>query len=196
MPENLESWLTLLHHLAWTAFLIFWTVQWVGVKRPVRTEPVALRVLAYWLPLLFAASLLGPGDWYIGCPLHERLLPKSLALKGVGVALTIAGVAFAIQARRILGRNWSSEVQIKDGHELIEAGPYRYVRHPIYTGLLLAFFGTAIKMGDWRGVIALVVVFASFWYKLRHEERWLLDSFGPRYGDYMRRTKALIPGIL
>lgn len=191
-----DSILSGLHHLAWIAFLLYWGVQWLSVKRATRTEPLALRLLAYWLPLAVAASLLGPGDWYIGCPLHERWLPKSLLLKTVGVALTFAGVALAIQSRRLLGRNWSSEVQIKQDHELIQAGPYRLVRHPIYTGLLLAFFGTALKMGDWRGVLALAIVFASFWYKLRHEERWLLESFGPPYADYMRRTKALIPGVL
>ena len=193
MPDNT---LTLLHHLAWISFLAYWGWHAIGVKRAVRTEPLALRLFAYWLPLLLAASLLGPGDWYQGCPLHERILPKSLALKALGVALTWAGVLLAIWARRLLGRNWSSEVQIKREHELIEAGPYRYIRHPIYTGLLLAFFGTALKMGDWRGVVAFIVVFASFLYKLRHEERWLLESFGDSYAAYMRRTRALIPGLM
>lgn len=193
MPDTA---LSLLHHLAWITFLAYWGRHAVGVKHAVRTEPLALRLFAYWLPLLLAVSLLGPGDWYAGCPLHERLLPKSLALKAVGVALTWAGVALAIWARRILGRNWSSEVQIKRGHELIETGPYRHVRHPIYTGLLLAFFGTALKMGDWRGVLAFTVVFASFLYKLRHEERRLLERFGEHYAAYMRRTRALIPGVL
>ncbi|GGD56740.1 methyltransferase family protein [Pseudoxanthomonas indica] len=192
-PDQLLTWL---HHLAWLTFAGYWLWQWRSVKQAARTEPAWHRLLAYWLPLLFAASLLGPGDWYIGCPLHERILPKSLLLRGVGVALTFAGVALAIQARRMLGRNWSSEVQIKQDHELIQRGPYRFVRHPIYTGLLLAFFGTALKMGDWRGWLALAVVFASFWYKSRQEERFLLARFGTPYADYMKKTKALVPGVL
>lgn len=192
-PDSLLTWL---HHLAWISFLVYWLWQWRGVKQAERTEPFWHRLLAYWLPLLVAASLLGPGDWYIDCPLHERMLPKSLLLKGLGVALTFAGVALAIQARRMLGRNWSSEVQIKQDHELIQHGPYRYVRHPIYTGLLLAFFGTALKMGDWRGWIALAIVLASFWYKSRQEERFLLARFGAPYAEYMQHTKALLPGVL
>jgi protein-S-isoprenylcysteine O-methyltransferase Ste14 len=87
-------------------------------------------------------------------------------------------------------------VQLKQDHELIEHGPYRHVRHPIYTGLLLAFLGTAVAIGEWRGLLALVIVATSFWRKLRLEERWLGEQFGVAYTDYMRRVRALIPGIL
>lgn len=183
------------HHLAWLLFLAYWAWSAHGVKRPSRTEPFGLRLLAYWLPLALAVFLLGPGDWFAGCPLHERFVPKAPWVKAVGLLLTVAGIAVACHARHLLGRNWSSEVQLKQGHELIEAGPYRYVRHPIYSALLLALLGTALKVGDWRGLLALAIVAASFGYKLRHEERWLTDLFGQRYLDYMARTRALIPGL-
>lgn len=90
----------------------------------------------------------------------------------------------------------SSVVQIKQGHELIEAGPYRYIRHPIYTGILLAFIGSALKVGDVRGIFAVLIVFISFWRKLRMEERMLGETFGDTYAQYKARTKALIPGVL
>ena len=150
-PDQLLTWL---HHLAWLTFAGYWLWQWRSVKQAARTEPAWHRLLAYWLPLLFAASLLGPGDWYIGCPLHERILPKSLLLKGVGMALTFAGVALAIQARRMLGRNWSSEVQIKQDHELIQRGPYRFVRHPNYTVVVAEIALLPLVFGLWR--VALV----------------------------------------
>jgi protein-S-isoprenylcysteine O-methyltransferase Ste14 len=85
---------------------------------------------------------------------------------------------------------------VKQGHELIERGPYRYVRHPIYTGLLLALVGTALLFGEWRAVLGFVIMFVSFWRKLRLEETWLSEYFGPAYGEYMQRVKALIPGVL
>jgi protein-S-isoprenylcysteine O-methyltransferase Ste14 len=87
-------------------------------------------------------------------------------------------------------------VQVKQDHELIQRGPYRFVRHPIYTGLLLAFFGTAVAIGEWRGLICVAIVAASFWFKLRLEERWMRENFGAAYEQYMQRTKALIPGVL
>ncbi len=114
----------------------------------------------------------------------------------LGLLLIVAGVLFACWARYILGSNWSSEVQLKQDHELIERGPYRYVRHPIYSGLLLALLGTVVLLGEWRALLALAIIAASFWRKLRLEERWLREHFGPAYVDYMQRVKALIPGIL
>jgi protein-S-isoprenylcysteine O-methyltransferase Ste14 len=105
-------------------------------------------------------------------------------------------VAFAIWARATLGRNWSAVVQVKQGHELVERGPYRWVRHPIYTGLLMGFLGTACALGEWRGLLGTAIVGVSFWFKLKLEERWMREQFGARYEDYMRRVKALIPGVL
>jgi protein-S-isoprenylcysteine O-methyltransferase Ste14 len=87
-------------------------------------------------------------------------------------------------------------VALKQDHELVEAGPYRHVRHPIYSGLLLLFVGNALIVGDWRGLLAVAIVAASFWRKLRVEEAWLTQRFGERYLDYMRRTRALVPGLL
>jgi protein-S-isoprenylcysteine O-methyltransferase Ste14 len=96
----------------------------------------------------------------------------------------------------LLGRNWSAAVQLKQGHELITSGPYRLVRHPIYTGLLLLFLGNAVMVGDWRGLLAVAIVFVSFWRKFRLEETWLAGHFGESYRLYQARAKALIPAIL
>jgi protein-S-isoprenylcysteine O-methyltransferase Ste14 len=157
---------------------------------------MVLQLVAYWAPLIIAFALLGPGEWFEGSLLKERFVPKEPWVKELGLALAISGVILACWSRQVLGRNWSSVVQLKQGHDLIDSGPYRYVRHPIYTGLLLAFIGTALKVGDWRGLIAVAIVLASFWRKLKVEERWLAEQFGPAYAAYSQRTKALVPGIL
>jgi protein-S-isoprenylcysteine O-methyltransferase Ste14 len=128
--------------------------------------------------------------------LRWRLYPGIEGIAVFGMLMTLAGVLFACWARVVLGRNWSGVVQVKQDHELIERGPYRYVRHPIYTGLLLAFLGTAVAIGELRGFLAVVIVGVSFWRKLRLEERWMSEQFGTAYADYMRRVKALVPGIL
>lgn len=180
----------------WLIFTLYWLWGWRRVKGAQRKEPILPRLLKYWLPLVVAILLIGPGDWYLGNWLGTRMYPGSDAVAVLGALFTMLGVGFACCARYVLGRNWSSVVQVKKDHELIQSGPYRWVRHPIYTGLLLAFFGTAMAIGEWRGAICVVIVAVSFWFKLKLEERWMRENFGAVYESYMQRTKALIPGVL
>lgn len=180
----------------WLIFALYWLWGWRRVKGAQRREAVLPRIVKYWLPLAIAIALIGPGDWFGGGWLHARIYPANVAVAVIGALLTMLGVAFACWARHVLGRNWSSVVQVKKDHELIQSGPYRWVRHPIYTGLLLAFLGTAMAIGEWRGLVCVAIVAVSFWFKLKLEERWMRENFGVAYENYMRRTKALIPGLL
>jgi protein-S-isoprenylcysteine O-methyltransferase Ste14 len=182
--------------LSWGAVLAYWAWSAHRAKRTEQIEPRALRLLAYWLPLAIAFSLLGPGEWFGDSVLREQFVPHSLPVYGIGLASCVAGAALAIWSRWLLGSNWSSVVALKQDHELIEAGPYRHVRHPIYSGLLLLFLGNALMVGDWRGLLAVAIVAASFWRKLRVEEAWLTQRFGEHYRDYLGRTRALVPGVL
>lgn len=182
----------------WLGFLLCWLWYARRVKAVQRREGVAVRFAKYWLPLLVAGALLGPGAWFGDGDhgLKTRFVPRSGAVAALGCLLTLAGVAFAVRARQVLGRNWSVAVQLKREHELIVRGPYRWVRHPIYSGLLLAFLGTAIAIGEVRALLALAIVAVSFWFKLRLEERWLEQQFGQAYADYRARVRALVPGVL
>ena len=114
----------------------------------------------------------------------------------LGAALTLAGVAFAIWARMTIAGNWSSDVTLKRDHELVVAGPYRWVRHPIYTGILLASLGTALAVGEWRGLIAVIFAGAAYWRKLGIEEAVMRRQFGEAYARYAGRVRALIPFVL
>lgn len=172
----------------------FWSAR--GVKATVRTEAPIRRLVLYVLPLVVAVLLLGPGQWFGHSVLREQFVPHSVVVESIGLSLCVLGAAIACSARYTLGKNWSGAVQLKENHELIERGLYRYVRHPIYTGLLLLFLGNAIMVGDWRGLLAVAIVFVSFWRKLRLEELWLTQHFGARYTEYASRTKALLPGVL
>jgi protein-S-isoprenylcysteine O-methyltransferase Ste14 len=87
-------------------------------------------------------------------------------------------------------------VTLKEGHELIISGPYARVRHPIYTGLLLAFIGSAMAIGEWRAVLAFALASLAFWRKLRLEERLMHEQFGENYQAYCQRVPALIPFVL
>jgi protein-S-isoprenylcysteine O-methyltransferase Ste14 len=180
--------------LMWGAWALYWWLTSADVKATARREST----LSRWLhlgPLALAAWLLAsrpPGlSW-----LAARFVAASVQIVLVGALLTAAGLLFAVWARRHIGRNWSATVTLKEGHELVTSGPYAIVRHPIYTGLLLAFTGTALAVGEWRGVVAAVLVLAALWRKLRLEERWMRERFGAAYEQYSRRVKALLPFVL
>lgn len=182
--------------LAWVSVLGYWLWSARSAKRAVSQEPLAVRLAVYWLPLAVAVVLLGPGPWFGHSLLREQFVPHTVPVYAVGLGLAVAGAVLCIYSRFLLGRNWSATVQLKLDHELVQAGPYRLIRHPIYTGFLLLFLGNAVMVGDWRGLLAVAIVFVSFWRKLRLEEKWLGEHFGPAYEAYRSNTKALIPAVL
>jgi protein-S-isoprenylcysteine O-methyltransferase Ste14 len=128
-------------------------------------------------------------------PLALRFVPAGLGAQLAGSVLALAGVGLAIWARLMLGRNWSSVVMIRQDHQLIRCGPYALVRHPIYAGMLLALLGTAVALGEIRGLLAVAIAFVAWLFKSRLEERWLTEHFGEEYEQYRREVKALIPYV-
>jgi protein-S-isoprenylcysteine O-methyltransferase Ste14 len=127
---------------------------------------------------------------------HARLWHTSPGLGILTDFMVLAGVAFTVWARITLGRNWSSEVTLKEDHELIESGPYAVARHPIYTGLLLMGLGTAINYGRLIGFILLFSVCGAIWWKARQEERIMSRHFPDAYAEYRTRVHAIIPFVL
>ena len=188
----------LMEHALKTTWLIlglYWLWSSRRIKAASHMESFPKRFAAYYFPLLAAGALLGPGEWYGDSWLHQRFLPELVLFQPVGLVLVIAGVFFACWARYTLGHNWSVAAQLKREHELIQSGPYRFVRHPIYSGLLLAFLGTTVMIGEWRALLAFAIILISFLYKFRVEERLLRMHFGDSYLQYASRTKALVPAI-
>ena len=171
----------------WLVWLGVWMVAAFWSKRTVRREGAAgmvhriLLIAAY--VMLFAFN-------------GHRIFGESAARERMGLALTVAGAGLGIWARFTIGRNWSAAVTIKEDHALVREGPYRIVRHPIYSGLLLAMLGTAIGYGTLTGWLSLPVAFAALWFKLRVEEGYMRAQFGEQYLAYQRDVKALAPGLL
>jgi len=178
----------------WLSWAAYWWVSSRNVKSAVRRESLASHV-SHIGPLILAALLLSVPS--IPVPiLGQRFLPRAAWLLGIAATLTAAGLLVTVWARQYLGTNWSATVTIKEGHELITRGPYALVRHPIYTGLLLAFAGSAMAVGEWRGVLAVALAFLALWRKLLLEERWMHQEFGEVYQAYCRRVPALIPFVV
>lgn len=127
--------------------------------------------------------------------LYKRFTPISPFSDAAGASLTLAGIAFSLWARFRLGRNWSGAVTLKQDHQLIRSGPYSIVRHPIYSGFLLALTGTAIARGTVSALIGVGAATVTLWLKSRTEEAFMTDQFGSEYLEYKREVKALIPFI-
>ncbi|MFZ0806642.1 MAG: isoprenylcysteine carboxylmethyltransferase family protein [Candidatus Sulfotelmatobacter sp.] len=180
--------------VVWVVFFLYWQIKAADTKATQRLEPAASRILRVFI-FLIAIVLLSvprlPMRW-----LYVQLWPQGYWPFWVGVAITVAGLLFAVWAREHLGRNWSRSVTIKQGHELITTGPYAVVRHPIYTGILIGFLGMAIAILQVRGFLAFFLVFFALWLKLRMEEKWMRSQFGETYATYAQQTAALVPYLL
>jgi protein-S-isoprenylcysteine O-methyltransferase Ste14 len=113
-----------------------------------------------------------------------------------GLVLTALGIGFTIWARLWIGGNWSGTITIKEEHELIQNGPYAIVRHPIYSGFLMALLGTAIVQGEVRALLGFPLAVLGWGLKLRMEESFMTQQFGSAYLDYKRRVKALVPFVV
>lgn len=186
------------HHwieAVWGVVAVFWALTAFRLKPIVRVQRTGSRRLQVSL-LVSAAVLLFSARPHAAL-LDSRVLPASALTALLGILLAVAGALVAMVARAYLGRNWSGRATIKEGHELVHNGPYAFVRHPIYTGLLIAAMGTAIAFGQVRSLVALPMLLLAFWLKLRAEERLLLQAFGDQYSGYQQTVRsAIIPLIL
>lgn len=177
---------------SWIAFILYWIVAALNVKATRRREAILARALNSAL-LLLAAILMSVRSPLPGF-LLARFVPLHPALEALGAVMTVAGLAFAIWARLHLGREWSGNVTVKDDHVLIRSGPYASLRHPIYSGVLLALAGTALDFGEWRGLAALVLFLVAVLRRIAAEEALMREAF-PGYDQYRRTSWALIPFV-
>ncbi|HEV2322228.1 MAG TPA: isoprenylcysteine carboxylmethyltransferase family protein [Gammaproteobacteria bacterium] len=170
---------------------IYWGVAAIGTKRATQKEPLVTRIPVVVGIMLGAALLLAPG-WF-GSFMDGSFTAHTDAIYLPGVLIACAGMGFAFWARATLGTNWSGRVTIKEDHELVTHGPYGLVRHPIYTGALLGFSGSALALGHVGGLFSVAIMLGIFVHKIRLEERVMGLHFGDKYAAYKRHTKALIP---
>ena len=177
----------------WILFVLYWLVSALNRKKTKRRESIVQRML-YILPLLVAFHLLYRYNFGYGW-LGTRFVPDTPLVQWLAVVITAAGVAIAFWARFHLGSNWSGVVTLKEGHELIRTGPYRTIRHPIYTGILIAFLGNAVLIGQVRGLIGLAIIWASFYIKARREESFLAQEFGPNFNEHTQHTGMFLPKL-
>ncbi len=171
----------------WACFILYWIASALKVKGTAEQQSLP-SALAHRIPV-------GLGFMLLICrqlpdPLNQRLTPPTNTAYVTGAAAGVLGLLITLWARRTLAGNWSSDVTFKQNHELIRTGPYRFVRHPIYTGLLVMCLGTAVGTGKLRCWLGILVVAVGFWIKLNQEERLLLRHFPEAYPAYRKQVKA------
>ena len=185
------GWVPLLGIAPFVVLTMYWSIT-AKDEAPERSpEPVWSRIAhqVFVTAALLLIVLPVPG-------LLARVLPQSNAIVACGLLIELFGLWFAIAARRELGRNWSAQVRIAEDHALVRSGPYRSVRHPIYTGALCMYAGLTLMSGTLHASIGLVVVCLAYWRKIGLEEQILHQHFGRDFEDYRRCSGALVPRIL
>jgi protein-S-isoprenylcysteine O-methyltransferase Ste14 len=175
----------------WLILMAYWLITVFKVRPNQSVEAPASRLIRLAVVILGFELLYG--HWFKSSWLGKRFVPDLYQIRYSGIALVWIGVGIAIWARYHLGEYWSGKVTIKTDHKLINTGPYEYVRHPIYSGILLALAGTALAIGAWRGIAAFLLMLVVFLAKIQQEERMLTAQLGEGYLEFKRRTGMLIP---
>jgi protein-S-isoprenylcysteine O-methyltransferase Ste14 len=179
--------------ILWAVFGLVWLAAAFRNKPTARRQPagsvmVHVSVLGLGLLLLFG-KFFGVGF------LVRKFLPGSAVLDWFSVLLTLAGMGLAFWARIYLGGNWSGTVTLKRDHSLVRGGPYAWVRHPIYSGILLMVVGMVLALREIRGLIGFGILLLEWKRKSLLEERLLIEQFGAQYVQYRREVKGLIPFV-
>lgn len=171
---------------------MYWLISSYAVKATVERKTFGSS-LSYRIPTIIGAILLAK----LGnrTPLNILLTPQTLLTAWLGAAVCVMGLGIAIWSRWTLAGNWSSDVRFKQGHELMQTGPYRFVRHPIYTGIILMCFASALQFGSLHSWLGALLIGIGLWIKLSQEEKIMLQHFS-EYAAYRKRVKALVPFIL
>lgn len=186
--------------ILWLILFVFWIVSAFSAKKTVQAgawwrRMITIRIVFIVIVfILFKIGTFSPGG-ILSFYKSVAVVPASPWLGLIGIICCAAGVAFAIWARIYLGKNWGMPMTLRVNPELVTSGPYKFVRHPIYTGILLTMFGSIFTDGTpW--VVALIFFGIYFIYSAKMEEKTMTKEFPNEYPAYMRRSKMLIPFIL
>jgi protein-S-isoprenylcysteine O-methyltransferase Ste14 len=191
--DAMSDYLVMFCQWLWAILVIYWIysgrrIRAVRVRESPKSRFLHLEFVVTGFAILMEGSLLPP-------PLSHTIFSNDLMAKLIGAILTALGIGFALWARAILGQNWSASVTLKEQHELIQVGPYKWVRHPIYTGIVGAAVGAAFVSNRVSGMIGIFYIFSAYLLKIENEELLLAGHFKETYEAYKTQTKRLIPFV-
>jgi len=195
------GWIESALDILWVAWIIYWVLGEPLYQYARHQSKTALKrggrnnILSY-IFLMAAFGVLQVSFAGRLAFLGEGFLPDTIVVSLTGFVLTIAGLAFSVWARVYLGSNWSPIATLKRDQTLVRTGPYGIVRHPIYSGLIIAIIGTALVFGGYRVIVSIVCVFLFAWVRITEEEKLMSKQFGEDYVRYKREVKAIIPRVI
>ncbi len=194
MPDSVQVYLQIIAAI-WILFFALLFIPALRTRIPVEQRSSHYVTWSFIVALAVIVLVIALGRFATDF-LVFRVVPVSPLAGITGILLTITGLSFSGWARYHLGAYWSSMVEIKVGHQLIRTGPYRFVRNPMYTGILVAFVGAALAIGELLAFVALGIGIVSILVKIKAEEEILTEKFGEEYLTYKREVRALIPFIV
>jgi protein-S-isoprenylcysteine O-methyltransferase Ste14 len=181
----------LLVELPWIVFVVYWIIAGIKTRATRSQESFTSRYTILLLEVV-GYALIFIRSTGIGV-LETKFMPRSMASAILGVIVTWSGIGLAIWARYHLAENWSARITIKEDHQLIRTGPYSRLRHPIYSGLILATIGSAIVIDEWRCVLGVCLVVIGYCLKARKEEAMLIQQFGDVFREHQKHAGFLFP---
>src|SRR5215510_10828617 len=175
--------------LLWMLIMTVWLALAFESNEPIevnrdRRSDLAVGVVSIGWVVLLLRGYNGP-----------QLIPRIMFIRIIGSALTVTGLAFALWARLFLGSNWDAFISLRLRHKLLRTGPYAIVRHPIYSGFMIALAGSILNFGHLRSFIAATMVILAWVYKSGLEEAFMRNHFGIEYDQYCHNVKRFIPKV-
>ena len=186
MTGELVAWTCALSFAAYGVFAERLRSRVVRGRRMLARGGIVAQALPYfiWMPYVVIALRPGPE------------LPLPDAIRWLGLGLVVGGIAFSMWSAQTLGRHFDVEVEVHEGHAVVDRGPFAIVRHPVYLGLAIHFIGACLATGNWLLIAGtLLVSFPALYLRASVEERLLRAQLGPAYDAYARRVPMLLPWI-
>ncbi|MFW2504657.1 methyltransferase family protein [Clostridium diolis] len=180
----------------WGIFWIYWILAAMKTRSNVKKESSGQRNIPRIVHLILViVSYAITFFQFKNIFLWNRILPSYEYVDYIGIAILVFSLLFAIWARIVLGRNWSGAIQKVEEQRLVRSGPYKYIRNPIYTGIVCGFFGTFLTFGSLASIIGFCIILTTYIIKINREQRFLVLEFGKEYEKYIKESWALIPYV-
>lgn len=182
--------------IIWTGFWVYWISAAILTRSKVKKESVGQKKTQRSLHLTFVAiAFIITFFQFRNILLYDEIIQHNPSVEYMGIIILVLSLLFAIWARIVLGRNWSGAIQKVEGQRLVCNGPYKYIRNPIYTGIVCGFFGTFITFGTLASLVGFIIILFSYIIKIKREQKFLIEEFGYKYKKYIASSWALIPFV-